>query len=499
MEKNNNILTISNVSKKFPGIQALDDVSLNISKGEVHAIVGENGAGKSTLMNIVMGIFKVDKGSIFISGKEVNIDRPKKALDLGLSMVAQEINLVPLLSIAENISVGRLSRNRRFPFFSSKELYHEAKILLEKIGLKIDPKTLVKDLSISHQQMVQIAKSLSSNSKIIIMDEPTSSLSEQEIEQLFEIISVLKTQGISIIYISHKLDEVFRIADRVTVLRDGKLVDTLFLKDTNEEEIISLMVGRSVEDMFARRKLLEGNVVFRVENLAKIGFFEDINFELRSGEIIGFYGLVGSGRTELALSIFGVYPGGGGRTFIGDKEVKISSPIDAIKNGIGYLSEDRKNQSIFPILGVRENITISNLRKYCEFVFINSRKENKETEYFINKLDIRAASLKQKIMNLSGGNQQKAIIARLLALKPRIMILDEPTRGIDVGAKAEVHFLIEELAESGMGIIIISSELPEIFRISDRIIVMRSGRISGVYRRNEATQEELLKAASPIL
>lgn len=493
------MLRVKNINKTFPGVRALNNVNIDIRDGEVLAIVGENGAGKTTLMNIIMGIISADDGELFINEKKVYISNPSNALALGISMIFQDINLIPELNIAENIYTGRLPKLKNSPWIDWKKMLEETKKILEYLGLDIKPTEKVSSLTIGQRQILQVGKVVSSNSNIIIMDEPTASLSEVETKKLFNIIKELKLQKKSVIYISHRLEEVFNIADRVTVLRNGEVVDTLLIKEATKEKLISLMVGGYLKKLYKEKKHVIGGTALRLENFTKLGVFENVNLSLKSGEILGLYGLVGAGRTELALSIFGILPISSGKLYFKDKKIKINSPIDAIKNGIGYLPEERIEQSIISMMSVKENITISNLKKYCDFIFTNAKKEKEIADYYIKRLNIKITSIAQKMMNLSGGNQQKVAFARLLALNPMVLILDEPTRGIDVGAKAQIHAIIGELAENGIGVIIISSELPEIIEIANRIIVMRLGKVSGSFVKDEKlTQKDLLKAASPV-
>ncbi|MCL4385500.1 MAG: sugar ABC transporter ATP-binding protein [Cyanobacteria bacterium] len=492
------MLKIRNISKTFPGVKALDHINLDIYEGEVHAIVGENGAGKSTLMNLIMGIFLPDEGEFFLNEKRVFINNPNKALELGINMIFQEINLIPTLSVAENIFSGRLPKIKNSPLVDWKKLKKDTEKILEQLCFDIKPIEKVSNLTTGQKQLIQVAKAISSDSNIIIMDEPTASLSNKETEQLFNIIRNLKKGNKSIIYISHRLEEVFEIADKITVLRDGKLIDTLLKKDATKEKLISLMVGRYVKEMYKEKKHIITDTILSINNFNKSGLFKDVSFELKKGEILGIYGLIGAGRTELALSIFGILAVDSGKLFLYGNELKIQNPVQAIQNGIGYLPEERKEQSILPLMNIKENITISNLKKYCNFIFINDNKERVVAEQYVKMLNIKTPFITQKLMNLSGGNQQKVTIARLLALAPKILILDEPTKGIDVGTKAEIHAIIEELAKNGIGIIVISSELPEIMAISDRILVMKLGKVSALFDNNKGiTQEILLKAASP--
>ncbi len=493
------LLEIKSISKSFPGVQALDDVSFDVEEGRVHALVGENGAGKTTLMNIVSGILKPDSGEIRLNGEPVEIDTPKNAISLGISMIFQEINLIPNMNIAENIFIDRLPKKRGYPLVNWKKLYAQAEKLLDTVGLHVSPRTKISSLAVGQQQMIQLAKAISRDAKIIIMDEPTASIADSETRKLFEIIKKLRQQKKTVIYISHRLEEIFEIADKVTVLRNGKYIDTLLVKETDREEIVSKMVGKYMEKMEAKRDVVPGNVIFKVKNLTKSDMLKNISFDVKEGEIVGFYGLIGAGRTELALSILGVYPSESGELYLDGKKVKVKSPKDAIRQGIGYLSEDRQDKSIFPIMNIKENITISNLNSYSRLIFPSAKRELEVSKKMVDRLKIRISSMRQKAMNLSGGNQQKVLVSRLLTLTPKVVILDEPTKGIDVGAKAEIHALIEELSERKIGIVFISSDLPEIISFSDRIVVMREGEISGIFPgRGETRQEKLLKAASPI-
>lgn len=496
MENKQEFLSVKNISKRFNVVQALDQVDMQILKGEVHAVVGENGAGKSTLMNIIMGIIKQDEGDIYVDQQKEEYSKPKEALAKGISIVFQEINLVPWLSVAENIFLGRPGANKKNPIVHWEKLNRQAKKIIDKIGIDVDPQKMVHDLSTSQKQSIQIARALAHDPQLIIMDEPTAYLSDTESSKLFEIINDLQASGRSIIYISHKLDEVFEIADRITVLRDGKRIDTLPKKETNKEKIISLMVGRPLSELFEEKEADIGDTILKVNQLNKAGYFHDISFDLRKGEILGFYGLIGSKRTELALSVFGILPYDSGSIYIEGEKVRIRSPQNALRHGIAYLSEDRTGNSLLSNMDIRKNITISNIKKYCNLSFINQKEEIRDAKAFVDKLNIQTPSIAQLITSLSGGNQQKVVLSRILSLNPKIMILDEPTHGVDVGAKKEIYSIIEKLSERGISIIIISSELPEILGISDRIIVMRSGTISRIFSRIEADQEKLLVAAS---
>ncbi len=490
------MFTIANISKEYPGVKALDDVGFSINKGEVHALVGENGAGKSTLMKVIMGIVKPDNGQLLIYDKVVDINCPKDALKLGISMIFQEINLIPTISIAENIFVGNLPGGKIKFSIDWKKLFRDTEAILEKINLNLNPNDNVSKLSSGQKQLIQLAKAVVTLPKMIIMDEPTASLSSEETEVLFLLIKELNKKGVAVIYISHRLEEIFEIAHRVTVLRDGKFIATKTVSEVSRDELISLMVGRYVDVMYTPKTHKLGSTILKVRNLTKKGLFQDISFDLKQGEILGFYGLIGAGRTELAHGLFGAYSHVEGECFIDNKAVKVRSPEDAVKKGIMYLPEERKEQSIIPLMNIMENLTISNLKEYCRFGFPDIKKEIKISNIYKEKMNIKITSLKQKVMNLSGGNQQKVTLSRLMVVKPKILILDEPTRGIDIGSKAEIHKIIEDLAKDGMAVIVISSDLPEVMAISDDIMTMAYGKITGNFKNTKSlTQEDLLSAA----
>jgi len=491
-----NMFTIANIRKEYPGVQALDNVGFSIKKGEVHAVVGENGAGKSTLMKVIMGIVRPDNGQLLIHDKVVDINSPKDALKFGISMIFQEINLIPTISIAENIFVGNLPKGKLLFSIDWIKLFRDTEEILKKINLNLNPNDNVSKLSSGQKQLVQLAKAVVTLPKMIIMDEPTASLSNEETEVLFSLIRELTRKGVSVIYISHRLEEIFDIAHRVTILRDGKFIATKDVSEVDKDELISLMVGRYVDLLYTPKKHKLGTTILKVKNLTKKGFFEDVSFDLKQGEILGIYGLIGAGRTELAHGLFGVYSHVEGEYYIDNKLVKIHSPKYAIKNGVMYLPEERKEQSIIPLMNIRENLTISNLKEYSSFGFPNTGKEIAICNTYKEKMNIKTPSLKQKIMNLSGGNQQKVTLSRLMVVNPKILILDEPTRGIDIGSKAEIHKIIEDLAKEGMAVIVISSDLPEVMAISDDIMTMANGKISGTFKNSQRlTQEELLRSA----
>lgn len=490
-------LKIKGISKKFPGVKALDSVDFEVTKGEVHGLVGENGAGKSTLIKILTGAYTKDEGHIYINGREVNISNPRQAIDMGIAAIYQELNLSPYLSVAENIFLGKEFKSKSIiKFLDWKKTREEAAKLLKELGQNIDVNTPVKNLGIGQQQMVEIAKALSTNASIIIMDEPTSSLSINETEELFNAIDRLRQKGISVIFISHRLEEVLKICDRVTVMRDGKKIVTLKTTSANKSEIIKYMVGRSLEHQYPKKFVKRGKEALRVENLTRFGSFENISFVAYSGEILGISGLVGAGRTEIARSIFGADPLDKGDIYVYGKRCNISCPMDAMKQGIALLTEDRKGQGLILQQDLINNITLSNLNEFREILFIDYKKLYRKSEQLSKKLNIKTPSLLKKVVELSGGNQQKVVIAKWLCYNAKIFIFDEPTRGIDVGAKVEVYNIMNELVSEGACVIMISSELPEILGMSDRIIVVHEGRITGEFSRENANQELIMKAAT---
>ncbi|MGF1625724.1 MAG: sugar ABC transporter ATP-binding protein [Alphaproteobacteria bacterium] len=495
------LLTVTGLSKRFPGVIALADVSLSVGAGEVHALLGENGAGKSTLLKILSGAQQPDEGTIAFEGAPVRIVNPMAAQQLGIVTIYQEFNLIPHLTIAENVFIGR--EPKRGPFIDWRTMGRETRKILDRIGLPLDPGRTVRTLSVAEQQMVEIARALSMRSRVIIMDEPTSALSETEVGKLMAIVRDLRADGLSIIFVTHRLDEVMAICDRFTVLRDGRNAGAGAVADVTIDDIIRLMVGRNVEALFATRDdAHEGGVeALRVEHLSRHGdgrdphavVLDDISLVARRGEILGIAGLVGAGRTELARAIFGADPIDRGKVFVDGKQARIHAPHHAIRLGIGLAPEDRKQQALFLALAIKANISMATLDRLSRGIFVSEKAELAQVEEFRKALNIRMASPEQRVVLLSGGNQQKVVLARWLALRPRILIVDEPTRGIDVAAKAEVHQLLYDMARSGIAVIAISSELPEILTISDRIVTMRAGRITGEILRRDATEEKLMR------
>lgn len=489
-----NLLVVENISKTFPGVKALQNISLDVKKGEVLSLMGENGAGKSTLIKILAGVYSKDEGRLIFDGQEVNISSPVVSQRIGISVIFQELNLLPNISIAENIFTGR-ERNKMNFFFDKKQTEKEAARLMDEVGLYCDPDTLVQDLPLSQRQMVEVAKALSQNAKLIIMDEPTSSLTDREAETLFDIINKLKKSGVSVIFVSHKMNEVQRISDRVHILRDGTYVGCLRKENITEDAIIQMMVGRKLESIFDKVEVPIGDVVFEVRELSTEKFLRNISFKVRKGEIVGFAGLVGAGRTEVMRAIFGIDRRTSGKIFIEDKEVKIQSPGDAIRLGVGFVPEDRKKQGLILGMSVKKNITLPGLNLVSKIGFLRKALEDNASDTYIEKLRIKTPHREQEVVNLSGGNQQKVVVSKWLATTPKVLIVDEPTRGIDVGAKKEIHSLLSSLAQNGVAIIMISSELPEILGMSDRIIVMHDGRIKGELDKSNASQERIMGMA----
>ena len=496
MSAKNPMLKMVNVSKSFPGVKALDNVNVTAFGGEVTALMGENGAGKSTLMKILSGVYQKDQGQVFVEGKEVKIKGIKDAERHGITIIHQELSVIPNLTIAENIFLGNEKYNRFTGKINKSLLIERSKMFLEQIGCNLDPNMLVEDINVGERQMIEIAKALTKNAKIIIMDEPTTALTDVETKKLFEVIDNLKKKGIAIIYISHRMEEIFTICDRVEVLRDGKYAGEAKISDIDNDKLIAMMVGRKIEDQFPYRKIELGSTILHVNDLSYKDIVKNASLEVKAGEILGVAGLMGSGRTELAKIIFGEYRKTSGEIFLEGNKVNIKCSKDAIENGICYLSEDRKKEGCILGMSVADNMTLCNLRKYeRKNKSINRKEEQKDVEDYIKKINIKTPNSEQLIKNLSGGNQQKVILAKWLLLSPKVLIIDEPTRGIDVGAKKEIYELLNELKSMGKAIIMISSDLPEVLGISDRIMVMSEGRISGEISREEATQEKIMKLA----
>ena len=488
------IIEVDNITKVFPGVRALDKVGLKLLPGEVHGLVGENGAGKSTLIKIISGVYQPNSGEIFFNGIKQIIRDPSFALHLGIVPVHQEINLEQHLSVAENIFIGRQPKTK-LGLIDYREMNRLAAEWLNELGVHIDPKMPLGMISIAERQMVSIARAISLDAKVLIFDEPTSSLAEHETNALFKAIRKLKKKDIGIIYISHRLEEVFKICDCLTIMRDGSVVAEKNMSEVTSESIIRMMIGRDIKEMYQKDRLRIGKQVLEVRNLSVKGILNDISFEINSGEIVGIAGLVGAGRTELVRAIFGDLQKASGKVFIDGKEVKINTPADSIKAGIGLVPEDRKEQGLVLGLPVANNICMAIMSKITNLGIINRKKETEFANQYVNQLSIRTPSIDQPVQYLSGGNQQRVVIAKWLATKPKLLLVDEPTRGIDVGAKAEIHALLNELAKNGVAILMISSELPEILAMSDRILVMHQGQLKAELSGKKATEEEVMRYA----
>jgi inositol transport system ATP-binding protein len=490
------LLTADGIRKEFPGVLALDDVQFHLKRGTVHALMGENGAGKSTLMKILAGIYHPDQGNIRLKGQEIRLESPLDALENGIAMIHQELNLMNHMTVAENIWIRREPLNR-LGFVDHAEMSRKTAALFERLNISIDPIIAVRDLSVANRQMVEIARAVSYESDVLIMDEPTSALTEREVEHLFTIIRDLKAQGLGIVYITHKMSELFEVADEVSVFRDGRYIGTHASSEVTRDEIIRMMVGREITQMFPKEEVPIGDVVLSVKNLTLAGVFRDVSFDVRAGEILGVAGLVGSGRSNVAETLFGVTPATSGTIAINGKEVMISTPVEAIRHQMAFLTEDRKETGCLLILDVLDNMQLASLHdQFVRSGFVDEKSVARACEEMGRKLRIKTPNLYERVGNLSGGNQQKVLIGRWLLTNPRILILDEPTRGIDVGAKAEIHRLVTELARTGVAVIMISSELPEVLGMSDRIMVMHEGRVTGFLDRAEADQVSVMDLAA---
>jgi ABC-type sugar transport system ATPase subunit len=494
----NLLLEVRDILKTFPGVRALDGVGFQLRKGEVHALVGENGAGKSTLMHVLGGIYKPDSGAILLNGKPLKLENPHQAAKLGISVVFQELSLVQNLSVAENIFANRQPVTG-FDFIDYDKLYKDTKNILQLFEMDIDPRTLLKHLSVAEQQVVEILKAISNQPQVLILDEPTSSLTSIETQLLFKNINQLKTQGLSFIYISHHLSEIFEIADRVTVFRDGRHIDTCDIQDVNETKIVKMMVGRELINMYGSRSFDLGEEYFRLVDAGRDNDSQKVSFSLRKGEIVGLAGLVGAGRTELGRGIFGIEPLENGEIYLNGKQLRIHCSKDAISNGIGYLTENRKEQGLFLKMAIRNNCIAPSLKSFANW--LGFMKENAITDFAETnrtRFNIITPGIEQQVRNLSGGNQQKVLLSMWMGTDPKVLIVDEPTRGVDVGAKSEIYALLRGLAATGVGIIMISSDLPEILGVSDRILVMRQGRLVGEFSRETATEENIISCATGV-
>ncbi len=488
------VLEMKHIAKSFPGVRVLDDVTLRIKPGEVHALMGENGAGKSTLMKILMGIYTMDEGEMLLDGKPYHARGPKDAMEKGVAMIHQELNPILDMQVYENIFVGR--EKKRGLGVDKNQMIRETQALMDELDIDISPTAYMRDLSVAQCQLIEIVKAISLSSKVIVMDEPTSAITDKEVETLFEQIRRQKKAGVAIIYISHKMDEIFQICDTITVLRDGKFIGTDAAANMTENQLIHMMVGRDITEVFPKTEADMGQVILEVKNLSYGNRVKNVSFQLRRGEVLGISGLVGAGRSELVETIFGMRKKSGGEIFVDGKPVQINHPRHAIRNKIALITEDRKFTGLNLIGTVAENITIVNLGRLFRNGLINRKKEREIADIYIDKLSIRTPNAQQQIANLSGGNQQKVVIAKWLLSEPDVIILDEPTRGIDVGAKRDIYLLIGELVQQGKAVIVISSEIPEVMGLADRILVMAEGRVTGELERSEFSQERIMTYAA---
>jgi len=492
------IIELKDISKAFPGVQALDNVSLSFNSGEIHALIGENGAGKSTLIKIMGGVYQRDSGEIVFDGAQTEIEDVTHAQDMGISVIHQELSLIPDLTVMENLCLGIEPRFGISPFIDKKTMYTHALEIMEPLGLEINPKVIIRDLKTADKQMVEIARSVSRNASLVIMDEPTSSLSSREVETLFEIIRKLKKNNVGVIYVSHILSEVLSISDRITVLRDGSLIRTLNTKEADEKLLVKSMVGREIKDYFNKKEKEIGDVILEVQNLTREPYFSNVSFDLRQGEILGISGLVGAGRTEIIRGIFGADELDSGEVFLNGEKIDVPSSRKAIGLGIGFVPEDRKLEGLMLEASVRHNVSLPSLKARAKRGFLNHKWEYDASSEFIKKLRIVTPSQTTPTKTLSGGNQQKIVVAKWFAANSNILLLDEPTRGIDVNAKSEMYTLMNNYVKNGGSIIMVSSDLPEILGMADRIVVIRQGQVSGILDRKDATEEKIMTFASTI-
>ncbi|MGX4670546.1 sugar ABC transporter ATP-binding protein [Cerasibacillus sp. JNUCC 74] len=490
-------IVMKDISKSFSGNQVLRQVDFRIKRGEIHALMGENGAGKSTLVKILTGIYQKDEGEIFLEGEKITFTNPKEAEEKGISMIHQELNIIPQLSVMENMFLGKEITYGKTGILNKQEMKQRTKESLAKLGVEsISPEDIAGNLSVGQQQMIEIARTLATNAELLVMDEPTAALTDREIERFFNVIKKLKAEGVSIIYISHRMEEIFEICDRITVLRDGEYIGTEKIADTSFQAIVKMMVGREIGERYPTRSNSIGNTVFEAKALACDNIVNDVSFFVKQGEILGVAGLMGAGRSELMEAIFGFRKLTKGTIYINGKKVDIKHPNDAVKAGIGFITEDRKSKGLVIDASIKENIALTNLKTLSKKGVIYKRKERDLVKRLMEKLKVRATSEEQIVKSLSGGNQQKVVLAKWLGIRPKILILDEPTRGVDIGAKKEIYTIINELSKNGVAIIMVSSELPEVLGVSDRVMVMHEGKITAFFDRTEVDQEKIMMAAT---
>ncbi|WP_301107732.1 sugar ABC transporter ATP-binding protein [Sporosarcina sp.] len=490
------MIAMNGISKSFNGNKVLEDVQFEVKPGEIHALMGENGAGKSTLMKILTGIYSRDSGEVWVKGEKVEFKNAKEAEAAGIAVIHQELNILPDLTVAENFYLGNEQTFGKSGILKTKEMNRQAEEILSKLGLDVDVRTVTRELSVGKQQIIEIAKAVSSKAEVIIMDEPTAALTDREIETLFATVRSLQAKGVSFVYISHRMEEIFAMCDRITILRDGQYIGVKKIKETTFEEIVQMMVGRELGERFPKRKHEIGEVKMKVDGLARDGFFEGVSFEVRKGEIVGIAGLMGAGRTEVIESIFGYKKLTAGHIFIDGKQVSISNPLQAKKLGIGYVTEDRKSEGLILDFSVRDNMSLTNFDRISKSAIIRKGKENALYELMSKRLRVRTSGPEQPVKSLSGGNQQKVVISKWLGIEPDILFLDEPTRGVDVGAKKEIYNIINELAERGVAIVMISSELPEVIGMADRVLVMHEGHLMANLPKEDMTQERIMHFAT---
>ncbi|WP_147803704.1 sugar ABC transporter ATP-binding protein [Alkalicoccus halolimnae] len=490
------IINMKGIDKAFSGNQVLKGVDFSLEKGEIHALMGENGAGKSTLMKILTGIYERDAGEVHVNGEPVHYKHPREAEKDGIAVIHQELNILPELTAAENLFLGKEITAGKFGWMKTKQMNEEAEVALENLGLKVPVTRRAGTLSVGQQQLIEIAKALETNAKIIIMDEPTAALTDREIDTLFQTIRELQKEGVSFIYISHRMEEIFDLCQRVTVLRDGTYVGTKEIAALTFDEVVNMMVGREIGERFPENDATPGEVKLEIKNFSKAGLFKDVSLYVREGEILGISGLMGSGRSEIVETVFGYRKEDSGEVFIDGRKVKINSPKDAIDHGIGFISEDRKSKGLVVDFSIRENLEMTNLEKISDYGWISSKKQRALYEELINKLSVRTSGPNQAAKSLSGGNQQKVVIAKWLYMKPRVLILDEPTRGVDIGAKKEIYNIMVDLAKTGVAIIMISSELPEVIGMSTRVGVMSEGKLMTVLEREELSEQRIMHFAT---
>ncbi|WP_091774020.1 sugar ABC transporter ATP-binding protein [Piscibacillus halophilus] len=489
------LIEMKGISKSFVGNKVLHEVDFEVKSGEVHALLGENGAGKSTLMKILTGIYARDEGEVLVKGEPVHFQNTKESEEKGIAVIHQELNIIPYLTVMENMFLGREIKYGKTGFINKKKMIEKSKEYLGQLGVEIDPLTPAKELSVGQQQMVEIAKALSLNAELIVMDEPTAALTDREIERLFEVIDRLRSKGVGVVYISHRMEEIFKICDRISVLRDGEYIGTRDVEGADYDEIIRMLVGRQLGTLFPERETVVGSIRMKVDKLSS-DIFQDVSFELKEGEILGVAGLMGAGRSEIMEALFGYREVQSGKVYINGKETKINNPLDAIKAGIGFVTEDRKEEGLVLSMSVRENFTLTNLKDRSNYSVISNQKERDFVNGMIERFNVKTSGMEQEVKSLSGGNQQKIVIGKWLGINPKILILDEPTRGVDIGAKKEIYQIMNELTQQGVSIIMISSELPEVLGMSDRILVIHEGQISAELNRDEADQEKIMYAAT---